>query len=104
MVSLSPEFTVVGEAESAEEGLDLVQELGAELVLMDINMPGVGGIEGTRRIKAAVPEVVVVLMSTYREEDLPADARTCGADVYVHKEELEPDVLRDVWDGRGSAE
>ena len=60
------------------------------LVLMDINLPGINGIEATRRITAAHPEAVVMLLSTYRAADLPTDAGTCGAAAYVHKEEFGP--------------
>jgi two-component system, NarL family, invasion response regulator UvrY len=86
-------FEVVGEASSGEEAIDKVDELSPQLVLMDINMEGIGGIEATRRICAAHPDVKVVLLSTYDADDLPADAKTCGAVGYVHKEQFGPDVL-----------
>ncbi len=62
-----------------EEAVDQVAEASPDLVLMDINMEGIGGIEATRRITEAHPEVRVVLLSTYDAEDLPDDARHCGA-------------------------
>ena len=102
VVGATPGFEVVGEASSGEEAVDKVDELGPQLVLMDINMDGIGGIEATRRICAAHPEVRVVLLSTYDEEDLPADARTCGAVGYVHKEQFGPDVLAR-WSGEEQA-
>jgi len=86
-------FEVVGEASSGEEAIEKVDALSPQLVLMDINMEGIGGIEATRRICAAHPEVKVVLLSTYDADDLPADARTCGAVGYVHKEQFGPDTL-----------
>ena len=95
VVTATPGFDVVGEAESGEEAVDLMGELHAGLVLMDINLPGISGIEATRRITAAHPEVVTVLLSTYRREDLPPDAGTCGAAAYVNKEEFGPSVLLD---------
>lgn len=64
---------------------------------MDINMPGINGIEATRQIRAAHPEVAVVLLSTYSETDLPSDARDCGAIAYVHKEDFGPALVRDLW-------
>ena len=103
VVRVTSGFEVVGEAESGEEAVERAATLGPGLVLMDINMPGIGGIEATRQITQSHPEVVVVLLSTYQEDDLPPDARDCGAAAYVHKEQFGPAVLRDVWDGRGAA-
>jgi DNA-binding NarL/FixJ family response regulator len=71
---------------------------------MDINMGGISGIEATRRITSASPQVVVVLLSTYQAADLPADAATSGAAAYVNKEEFGPQVLKDVWAQRVGAE
>jgi len=60
-------------------------------------MPGMGGIEATRRIRAAHPDLMVVLMSTYDVEDLPGGAADCGAAAYLHKENLSPDLLTRLW-------
>ncbi len=97
VVKITGGFEVVGEAESGEEAVELVGTLAPQLVLMDINMGGISGIEAARRITSGWPEVAVVLLSTYQAEDLPADAGTCGALAYVHKEEFGLRVLEDVW-------
>jgi DNA-binding NarL/FixJ family response regulator len=97
VVKVTPGFGIVGEAASGEEAVEQVAVLDPALVLMDINMPGIGGIEATRRITSTHPSVRVVLLSTYNEEDLPADARTCGAVAYVHKEDFGPDTLLAAW-------
>jgi DNA-binding NarL/FixJ family response regulator len=97
VVSLTPGFMVVGEAQSGEEAIERVAELHPEIVLMDINMDGISGIEATRRMTTEHPELRVVLLSTYNEEDLPADARSCGAALYVHKEMFGPDTLEGLW-------
>lgn len=102
VVSLTPGFSVVGEAESGEQAVQLAAALAPALVLMDINLPGISGPEATRQILTAAPDTLVILLSTYAEIDLPADARGCGAERYVHKEDFEPGVLIDVWDGRQS--
>ena len=102
--SLMPGFEVVAEADSGEAAVELVAALSPHLVLMDINMGGIDGIEATRQICAANPSTMVVLVSTYAASDLAADARTSGAVAYVHKEELAPKVLRQLWSTGGDAD
>ena len=97
VVTATPGFEVVGEAESGEEAVEMADALEPLLVLMDINLPGINGIEATRRITAARPEAVVILLSTYQAGDLPADADSCGAAAYVHKEEFGPAIIQDLW-------
>lgn len=104
VVGATKGFTIVGEAESGEEAVELVDRLQPGLVLMDINMGGIDGIEATRQITAAHPETMVVLVSTYAVADLAADARSCGAAAYVHKEELAPRVLKELWASGGDQE
>jgi DNA-binding NarL/FixJ family response regulator len=98
VVGLSPGFEVVAEAESGEEAIDLARSTEPSLVLMDINLPGINGIEATKQIIAGRPGTVVVLLSTYDADSLPEDAATCGAARYVHKEDLSPGILREIWD------
>ncbi len=72
-----------------------------DLVLMDINMGGISGIEAARLITDANPEVMVILVSTYPVDDLPDGVRTSGAAAYVHKEDLSGRVLRRLWEQGG---
>ena len=65
---------------------------------MDINMPQMNGIEATRQITAAHPEVVVFLCSTYDAADLPRDATESGARAYVNKEQFGAATLQRLWD------
>jgi len=95
------DFVMAGECETGETAIELIQDDGAGIVLMDIHMPGMGGIEATRRIRAAHPDLMVLLMSTYDIEDLPSGAAHCGAASYLHKEHLSPDLLRQIWRAGG---
>jgi len=97
VIGATPGFEVVAEAETGEDAVALATEHHPKLVLMDINMPGINGIEATSRITREHPGTVVLLVSTYRAEDLPSDARICGAADYVNKEDLGPDVVTDAW-------
>ena len=93
VVGLTAGFVVVGEAETGEEAVDLAAGAGVDVVLMDINLPGIDGIEATRQIAAHAPQVAVLLLSSYEVGSLPADASTCGAVGYLHKAEFGPAAL-----------
>jgi DNA-binding NarL/FixJ family response regulator len=95
-------FEFAGEAKSGPEALELVAALRPALVLMDIHMPDMNGIEATRRILAQHPGIAVILCSTHDPKDLPADAADSGAIAYVSKEHLSAATLRDLWEGRQS--
>jgi two-component system invasion response regulator UvrY len=99
LIRLLRGWEVVGEAATGEDALAWFVGRGPvdpvpDVVLMDINLPGISGIEATRRITAAVPGTAVVLVSTYAEQDLPEDAGRCGAIAYVRKDDLTPRLLR----------
>jgi two-component system invasion response regulator UvrY len=91
------DFVMAGECETGETAIEQIPDGEADMVLMDIHMPGMGGIEAARRISAARTDVMVVLMSTYDVEDLPVSASVCGAASYLHKEQLSPELLRRIW-------
>src|SRR5688500_11905172 len=93
VVRVTPGFEVVAEAESGEEAVELAHDLAPDVVLMDVHLPGIDGMAACRAIVADHPATTVLLLSTYREEDVPSDARTCGAQAYVSKEHVGPDVL-----------
>ena len=97
VVGLADGFEVVAEAQTGEEAVSIAQDTAPQIVLMDINLPGINGIEATRRVLAARPATAVILLSTYDVDSLPADADTSGAVRYVHKEDFSPDVLREAW-------
>jgi CheY-like chemotaxis protein len=88
-------FVVVGSAGSGEESLAKATELLPDLVLMDLNLPGIDGIEATRRLRARPEPPVVVLLSTYDEDQF--DLAGCGAASYIAKATFGPDRLLEAW-------
>lgn len=95
-------FEAVGEACSGEEALGVVDELDPKLVLVDVRMPDMDGIETTRRIKAAHPNVVVVLISLEDTTSVPAAAASSGAATLVRKQDFGPSALRRLWAEHGA--
>ena len=99
VVGATSGFELIGEAASGEEAVALARSLEPDLVLLDIHMPGIGGIEAARRIARSRGGAATVLLSSYREKDLSEEARSCGAAAYVHKEDFGPRLLRALLSG-----
>ena len=97
VVDVTDGFEVVGEAETGEDGVSMADDLRPDLVLMDVNLPGIDGLEATRRILAADGPPVVLLLSTYEEAEYAPRAAECGAAAYVPKAVFGPDRLEDAW-------
>src|SRR5205807_3526756 len=97
VVELTDGFDVVGEAETGESGVDMARELRPNLVLMDVNLPGIDGTEATRRILSELPETVVFLVSTYEPAEYEPKAAECGAAAYIPKSTFGPFELEDAW-------
>lgn len=94
MLELSGEFKVVGQASAAREALDQIKKLNPDVVLMDIKMPGINGIEATRMIKQEWPEVEVIILSMYDEDEYVVEAVKAGATGYLLKDSSQDDLAR----------
>jgi DNA-binding NarL/FixJ family response regulator len=97
VVEMSDGFEVAGEAESGEEGIDLAVELKPDLVLMDVYLPGIDGLEATRRITAVDGAPRVLVMSTHESEEFAEAALAAGAIAFVPKSQFGMDELAAAW-------
>ena len=98
VVEATDGFEVVGEAETGEDSVTMSSALTPDLVLMDVNLPGINGLDATRQILTAAPgRIVVLLLSTYEEEEYAPRAAECGAASYIPKALFGPDRLEQAW-------
>jgi NarL family two-component system response regulator LiaR len=81
-----PDFTVVAEASSGEEALTLVTQHLPDVVLMDLVMPGMDGVEATRRVTQASPRTAVIVLTSYHQDEHIFPALQAGAISYVLKD------------------
>ena len=102
VISATGGFEAVGDVGSGEEAVAAVERLRPDLVLLDVRMPGMGGIEAARRITEAHPGTVVVLISIEDSDEFADDARAAGAAALVRKQDFGPALLRSIWDAHGS--
>jgi len=108
VVEMTDDFELVGEVETGEAAVAAARELGPDLVLMDVNLPGINGLEATRQIldnaASEGPPVVVLVLSTYEAAEYAPRAAEAGAASYIPKSEFSPDRLAEAWAAaRGSA-
>ncbi len=101
VIDATPGFTAVGEAASGEEALEAIERLAPQLVLCDVRMPGLDGIEVAGRLAKTNPETVVVLISIGERADLPAALQLGDAVPLVRKQDFGPVLLRRLWRERG---
>ena len=102
LIAATPGFEQVGEAASGPEALELASELRPDLLLVDVRMPGMDGLETARRLSEVDPSAVIVLISLDPVPELPASIESVGARAHLRKQELSTRTLRAVWDSHGS--
>ena len=97
VVAATPGFVAVGEAASGEEALLVMEDLDPCLVLLDVSMGGMDGIETARRITARYSRHTVVLISVNDPARLPSEVESCGAAAFVDKRDFSPARLAGLW-------
>ena len=96
LVGATSHLELIGEAESGERAVAVAAELRPDMVLMDLNMPGVSGLKAAELIQAADPSTLMVLISAIRPDDMPPRAGGC-AEAVIWKGVLEPRLLDEIW-------
>lgn len=96
ILSVEPDIEVVGQAEDGFEAIDLARALKPDVVLMDLNMPRMGGVVATREITAILPQTRVMVLTTFDTDQMVFDAVRAGASAYLLKDASESEVLETI--------
>jgi DNA-binding NarL/FixJ family response regulator len=94
IVEATPDLQCVGVWKSGEEALNKVPAFRPNVVLMDINLPGISGIEATARLKREIPELLVIMVTVYRDHEQIFDALKAGACGYLLKRSAPAEVRK----------
>lgn len=94
-------FEVVGVAETGEESVAEVARLRPDLTLMDVSLPGMSGLEATRRIRELHPSTVVALVSTYDRSEFGDEVEDCGASAFISKSAFSEEAVLLAWRASG---
>ncbi|MBD0379640.1 response regulator transcription factor [Paenibacillus sedimenti] len=86
IIDVQPDMEVVGTAENGLQALELIERLHPDVVLMDVRMPVMDGVETTKRIKAAYPKTIVLILSTFAEEEVIVECLAHGAEGFLLKD------------------
>lgn len=96
-------ITVYAEAESGEDALKMVRSRMPDVVLMDVSMPGIGGLETTRKLRQYAPDLPIIILTVHTDDPFPSSLLKAGASGYLHKgckvDEI-VDAIRDVHSGK----
>jgi DNA-binding NarL/FixJ family response regulator len=94
LLSTTEDLEWVGEATNGDETVQLAQELQPDLILMDVKMPGINGIEATRQIIGAQPQIGILIITMFEDDAAVFAAMKAGARGYILKEAQKDDILR----------
>ncbi len=103
LITGQPDIEVVGEAANGREALELARQLRPNVVVMDVSMPEMDGIEATRRIKAELPDVRVIGLSMFEDELLARTMCQAGAEVFMSKTASSAELLKAIYSGSNCA-
>ncbi len=101
LLTLEKDFQVVGSAQDGQEALELVAKKSPDLILMDLKMPGMNGIEATREIRKKYPDIKILVLTTYDEDEWVFDAIRAGASGYLLKDTPRQKIMEAI---RGTVE
>jgi two-component system, NarL family, invasion response regulator UvrY len=104
LIASTPGFALAGEASSGAEAIRAVERLHPDMVLLDVRMPGLDGIETARWLTDNGSTAVIVLVTGHDVEDVQTLAEHAGAVALVVKERLRPALLRELWASHGGSE
>jgi DNA-binding NarL/FixJ family response regulator len=97
IIECTPGFELVGESADGESALELIPRVDPDIVILDVRMPGIDGIDVANRLHREDPDRVIILASSLEPEVLSRLARGCGASALVYKHWLTPRLLRGLW-------
>ena len=93
IIEANPDMQVIGELNDGRDVLKFLDESPANLILMDISMPNLGGFEATRKVKEGHPEVKVLILTIHKYIEYAEQAMSLGAEGYLLKEEVDDELL-----------
>jgi CheY-like chemotaxis protein len=97
-LALEPDVEIVGECGDAESAIELARSLRPDVVIMDVELPGMDGIDATRTLRTALPRTAIVMLSLHDDNDTVARAKAAGAACFVAKHRMEGPLLAAIRD------
>lgn len=100
LLEAEPDITVVGEAETGRQAVQLARKLAPDVIVMDIAMPNLNGLEATRQISREVPDARLLVLSSYNDEEYVHQVTEAGASGYLLKQTAATDLIKAVHEAR----